>query len=60
MSNRKYPYIYGRQKMRADHTKPCAVCKKPATYICDVQYSWFRGDDEREHRCDDHSKNEES
>jgi len=64
MSKRKYPYIYRRSKLSDKHkpkTPPgqqCSKCLAPATYRCEIQVNWFRGDDEYEYRCDAHSKQE--
>ena len=59
MSRRKYPYISGRTKMKPQQGKQlCTECQKPAEYRCCIQVSWFRGDDEYEYRCEEHSKQE--
>lgn len=34
--------------------KPCVVCGKMTTGKCEIQVSWFRGDDEIAYACSDH------
>jgi len=60
VSKRQYPFIYGRKKLTqfVDHGAPvvCTKCDTRALYRCEIQYNWFRGDDEYEARCEAHSK----
>jgi hypothetical protein len=57
---KSYPYLAGRRPLKPQHIasqKPaCKVCGEPALYRCEIQVNWFRGDDENELRCAEHSK----
>lgn len=58
MSNRSYPHYVGKVKgnPRWPPTVKCEVCDSPATCYAEVQWSWFRGDDESYKVCDEHLK----
>jgi hypothetical protein len=57
MSKRSYPHYAG--KLPGKKWPPsitCEACDAPATCYADVQWSWFRGDDEAYRVCDVHLK----
>lgn len=58
MTRRSYPHYVGKVQgnPRWPASVKCAVCKAPATCFAEVQWSWFRGDDEHYKVCDEHLK----
>lgn len=58
MSKRIYPHYV--RKVKGNPRWPlsvtCKVCPAPATCYAEVQWSWFRGDDETYRVCDEHLK----
>jgi hypothetical protein len=56
MSRRTYPHYVGKLagNPRWPFTVTCVICDAPATCFAEVQWSWFRGDDETYRVCDDH------
>lgn len=58
MSKRTYPHYVGKVKgnPRWPATVTCSICPAPATCGAEVQWSWFRGDDETYRVCDEHLK----
>lgn len=53
---RKYPRITERKKFTRPTGTFCTICKAPALYRCNIEYNIFRGEDESEHRCEEHSR----
>ena len=53
MAERTYPRLGVCIKKRKGL---CVVCGNPATCWVDVQYSWFRGDDDVAKVCEKHRK----
>ena len=58
MTKRTYPHYVGKLpgNPRWPFTVTCVVCPAPATCYAEVQWSWFRGDDEHYRVCDEHLK----
>lgn len=58
MSKRTYPHYVGKLpgNPRWPFTVKCSVCPAPATCYAEVQWSWFRGDDETYRVCEEHLK----
>jgi hypothetical protein len=55
MSKRVYPYYAGKIKGKQwPPTITCTACNNPATCYVDIQFSWFRSDDEAYRVCDLH------
>jgi hypothetical protein len=52
VSNRRYPYYAGCESYRGNGY--CDCCPERATYVVDIQFSWFRGDDESYKVCGTH------
>ncbi len=51
MEGAKGPKFYGNGK-----APKCGLCDMPATHTAVVPVSWFRGEDERIFRCEEHAK----
>jgi hypothetical protein len=58
MSKRTYPRYVGKAvgNPRWPATVTCEICPAPATCFAEVQWSWFRSDDELYKVCDEHLK----
>jgi hypothetical protein len=57
MSKRTYPHYVGKQPgKRWPFNVTCEICPAPATCYAEVQWSWFRSDDENYRVCDEHLK----
>ena len=56
MSKKTYPRIGRTIKLLPHVKKNCEICGAPATHKCDIEYTYMRGDDDTEHRCEAHSK----
>lgn len=57
MSKRTYPHYVGKVLgKRWPFNVTCKICPAPATCYAEVQWSWFRGDDETYRVCDEHLK----
>jgi hypothetical protein len=50
--NRQYPRLG--YETRHGKKKPCVVCGEPTRISVDIQWSWFRGDDDVARVCNDH------